>query len=232
MEPKYTDVLLDLDDTLIDTAENTRLTLIELYNDYQFGNYFPSFTDFYEIYYANVSQLWELYGKGQITKATLQRERFIAPLNFIEEVTEEQALTINDDFISRVMQKGTLIKGAIELLDYLQPRYKIHILSNGFTEMQYVKIKSAGLDGYFDKVILSDEVGANKPHPNLFSFALEKIGVTHDNTIMVGDNLFTDIGGAYNSGIDQIWFNPKDKPTEDFQPTYIVKELAEIKGIL
>lgn len=229
---RYTDILLDLDDTLIDTVENTRLTLIELYDDYGFGNYFPSFADFYEIYFANVSQLWELYGRGKITKATLQRERFIAPLNFVEEITEEQALAINDDFIERVMLKGTLIDGAVDLLDYLQSRYKIHILSNGFTEMQYVKIKSARLDNYFDKVILSDEVGVNKPHPDLFSFALEKIGVGTDNTIMIGDNLFTDIGGAYHSGIDQIWFNPKSKPIKDFQPTYIVKELSEIKSIL
>lgn len=229
---KYTDILLDLDDTLIDTVENTRLTLIELYDDYNFANYFPSFTDFYTIYYASVSQLWELYSQGKISKATLQRERFIAPLSLIEEITEEQALAINDDYIERIMQKGTLIDGAIELLDYLKPKYNIHILSNGFTEMQYIKMETAGLSGYFDKVILSDEVGVNKPHPDLFTHALKEIGVNKDNVMMIGDNLFTDIEGAYNSGIDQIWFNPAHKPVKDFQPTYIVDKLSDIKCIL
>jgi putative hydrolase of the HAD superfamily len=179
-----------------------------------------------------VSRLWELYGRGKITKAILHRERFIAPLNTVEEISDEQALAINDEFIKRVMKKGTLITGAEELLDYLKSRYSLHILSNGFTEMQYVKIESAGLTGYFDKIILSDEVGVNKPHPDLFSFALKKIGADRDRVIMIGDNLFTDIGGAYNSGIDQVWYNPEHKPIQDFQPTYIVDKLYDIKNIL
>ncbi|MDR0824461.1 MAG: YjjG family noncanonical pyrimidine nucleotidase [Prevotella sp.] len=232
MDLKYTDILLDLDDTLIDTVENTRLTLVELYDEYHFSNYFPSFDDFYTIYYVNVSRLWELYGRGQITKAMLHRERFIAPLNAVEEISDEQALAINDEFIKRVMKKGTLIAGAKELLDYLKSRYSLHILSNGFTEMQHVKIESAGLTGYFDKIILSDEVGVNKPHPDLFSFALKKIGADRDRIIMIGDNLFTDIGGAYNSGIDQIWYNPGHKPIQDFRPTYVVDKLSGIEGIL
>lgn len=232
MKIKYTDILLDLDDTLIDTVENTRLTLVELFEDYNFASYFPSFDDFYTIYYANVSQLWELYGQGKISKATLQRERFIAPLSLVEEITEEQALAINDDYIERIMRKGTLIDGAIDLLNYLQERYKLHILSNGFTEMQYIKMESAGLSGYFNKVILSDEVGVNKPHPDLFAHTLREIGVDKKDVIMIGDNLFTDIGGACNSGIDQIWFNPGDKPVKDFEPTYVVNKLADIKNIL
>lgn len=229
---KYSDILLDLDDTLIDTIENTRLTLTEIYDDYAFSRYFPSFHDFYTIYYANVSHLWELYGRGQITKQTLQRERFIGPLNNIEEVSEEQALAINDDFIARIMKKGVLVEGAKELLDYLHPRYRIHILSNGFTEMQYIKMESAGISFYFDKVILSDKVGVNKPHPDIFTYALTEIGVKPENIIMVGDNLFTDIGGAYNSGLDQIWYNPKNKSSEDFEPTHTVARLEEIRDIL
>ncbi|WP_029905272.1 YjjG family noncanonical pyrimidine nucleotidase [Prevotella sp. 10(H)] len=229
---KYTDILLDLDDTLIDTVENTRLTLIEIYDDYNFASYFPSFQDFYTIYYDNVSRLWELYGRGKITKKTLQRERFVAPLSIVEQISEEQALAINDDFIARIMLKGTLVEGAKELLDYLQSRYRIHILSNGFTEMQYVKMDSAGLTPYFDKVILSDVVGVNKPHPDIFTYALKEIGVPADKVIMIGDNHFTDIGGAYHSGIDQIWYNPQGKPTDDFIPTYTVKKLDEIKNIL
>lgn len=229
---KYTDILLDLDDTLIDTAENTRLTVGELYEDYNFGNYFPSFIDFYTIYHANVSRLWELYSRGKITKKTLQRERFIGALTAVEEISDEQALSINDDFISRVMEKKTLIEGAIEILDYLHSRYKIHILSNGFTEMQYKKIDTSGLSSYFDKIILSDVVGVNKPHPDIFTYAVKEIGICKDKIIMIGDNLHTDIKGAYDSNIDQIWFNPDNRLSEDFKPTYVVNRLEEIKNIL
>ncbi|MDR1089543.1 MAG: YjjG family noncanonical pyrimidine nucleotidase [Prevotella sp.] len=229
---KYTDIFLDLDDTLIDTAENTRITVSEIYKDYNFGNYFPSFDDFYTIYYANVSCLWELYSQGKISKKTLQRERFVGALSMVEEIGEEQALAINDDFIVRVMEKGVLIEGAKELLDYLYPKYKIHILSNGFTEMQYKKINSAGLSSYFDKIILSDKVGVNKPHPDIFTYALNEAGKHRNEVIMIGDNMVNDIQGAYNCEIDQIWFNPEDVPPVDIKPTYTVKRLDEIKSIL
>lgn len=229
---KYTDILLDLDDTLIDTAENTRITVGEIYEDYNFGNYFPSFNDFYTIYYANVSRLWQLYSHGKITKKTLQRERFLGALNTVEEITEEQALAINDDFIARIMEKGVLIEGAKELLDYLSPKYKIHILSNGFTEMQYKKMDSAGLSSYFDKVILSDIVGVNKPHSDIFAYAMNEVGRNKNEVIMIGDNVVNDIQGAYDYGIDQIWFNPEGISPGDIKPTYTVRSLDEIKTIL
>ena len=229
---KYTDIFLDLDDTLIDTAENTRITVSEIYKDYNFGNYFPSFDDFYTIYYANVSRLWELYSHGEISKKTLQRERFVGALTTVEDISDEQALAINDDFIARIMQKGILIEGAKELLDYLYPKYKIHILSNGFTEMQYKKIDSAGLSSYFDKVILSDKVGINKPHPDIFMHALNEVRKNKEEVIMIGDNVVNDIQGAYNCEIDQIWFNPEDVSSGDIKPTYTVQKLDEIKNIL
>lgn len=231
-EMRYTDIFLDLDDTLIDTAENTRVTVSEIYEDYNLGNYFPSFDDFYTIYYANVSRLWELYSHGRISKKTLQRERFVGALSMVEEISEEQALAINDDFIARVMEKGILIEGAKDLLDYLYPKYKIHILSNGFTEMQYKKMDSAGLSSYFDKIILSDKVGINKPHPDIFTYALDEVQKDKKEVIMIGDNVVNDIQGAYNCEIDQIWFNPEDLSPGNIKPTYTVKKLDEIKNIL
>jgi putative hydrolase of the HAD superfamily len=229
---KYTDILFDLDDTLIDTAENTRITVGELYEDYNFGNYFPSFNDFFVIYYANISRLWQLYSHGRISKKTLHRERFIGALNMVEEISEEQALAINDDFIVRVMEKGALIEGAKELLDYLHSKYNIHILSNGFTEMQYKKMDSAGLSAYFDKVILSDVVGVNKPHSDIFAYALNEIEKDKEDVIMIGDNVINDILGASDYGIDQIWLNPENISPGDVRPTYTVRLLDEIKAIL
>ncbi|MBB4036349.1 putative hydrolase of the HAD superfamily [Dysgonomonas hofstadii] len=230
---KYTDILLDLDDTLIDTEANTRITVEEVYNDYNLGEYFDSFPAFFSFYHTNVSKLWDMYNKGQITKDEIQIERFGVSLRHIPEFNESRIKEINEDYIQRVMLKDTLIDGAMEFLEYLKPLYKIHILSNGFTEMQYKKMESAGIpQSYFDKIILSDVVGVNKPHPGIFKYALDKTGVTAEQVIMIGDNLQTDILGAKNSGIDQIWFNPKNKPSVEIQPTHTVNRLSEITYIL
>jgi len=230
---KYTDILLDLDDTLIDTAANTKITVEEVYNDYNLEKYFDSFPVFFSFYHANVSKLWDMYNKGQITKDEIQIERFGVSLRHIPDFNESRIKEINEDYIQRVMQKDTLIDGAIDLLDYLKPRYKIHILSNGFTEMQYKKMESAGISqSYFDNIILSDIVGVNKPHPDIFRYALNKTGTIAKQVIMIGDNLQTDILGALNSGIDQIWFNPENKLSGDIKPTYTINWLSEITEIL
>jgi len=98
--------------------------------------------------------------------------------------------------------------------------------------MQYKKMDSAGLSSYFDKVILSDIVGVNKPHPDIFAYALNEVGQIRDKVIMIGDNLINDIQGALDYGIDQIWFNPEDISPGDIKPTYTVRSLDEIRKIL
>ncbi|MFV0417788.1 MAG: YjjG family noncanonical pyrimidine nucleotidase [Dysgonomonas sp.] len=230
---KYTNILIDLDDTLIDTARNTKETVREIYNDYQFEEYFGTFERFFSLYHGNVSRLWDLYNKGQISKEEIQNERFAVSLRHIEGFEYKRIQTINDDYIERIMKKEAIVEGAIELLEYLKPKYKMHILSNGFTEMQYTKMESAGLSlNYFDNIILSDKVGVNKPHPDIFKYTIKKTGARPNEIIMIGDNILTDIKGAYDSCIDQIWYNPESKPSEEFEPTHTVRKLSEIKDIL
>ena len=108
----------------------------------------------------------------------------------------------------------------------------MHILSNGFREVQYKKIENSGLKPYFDKIILSDEIGVNKPHADFFMHALKKTNANRSHTLMIGDSWDADIVGAYNSNIDQLWFNPEEHHPNAFTPTYCVKTLSEIKAIL
>lgn len=229
---KYTTVFFDLDDTLWDTINNGRETLEDIYNDYGINRYYPTFADFYTVYSPNTDMLWSMYSRGEIDKSTLMRERFLFPFRLFDEVTEELSSKMNKDFLDRVRFKKRTVDGAIALLDYLKRKYKLHIISNGFSEVQYTKMDSAGLTSYFDKVILSDAVGINKPHPGIFNFALNEVGANADQTIMIGDNLQTDIVGAKNSGIDQIWFNPKGKDANDVEPTCIVGSLLDIMTVL
>lgn len=229
---KYSTIFIDLDDTLLDTVYNTVDTLKELYADYGLEKYFGSFNAFFETFQNNNLNNWRLYECNQISKDALIRNRFIGAFRSVDEVDDKKALEINADYIERIVKKDRLIDGAKELLDYLKQKYKISTISNGFTEMQFRKMKSAGLSSYFDKVILSDEVGINKPHPDIFDYALREAGVERANAIMIGDNYFSDIAGASNSGIDQIWFNPAGKLATDLKPTYTVRNLNEIKNIL
>ncbi len=246
----YRDLFIDLDDTLWDIHRNGKECLEAIYVDYGYGKYYPGFEDYYDVYMRNNNRLWGLYRDGVIQKEELIVERFLAPVSEFGITDLEYAKRLNDDFLERTTRKTGLIDGTMELLEYLKPKYRMHILSNGFTEVQHKKIGNSGLRPYFDTVILSEEVGVNKPHPGMFTHALERAGARREQTVMIGDSWEADIVGAYRSGIDQIWLNPTGEvPTgavlmgktnaeevslgEAFViPTYTVGSLKEIKEIL
>ena len=230
---KYSTVFLDLDDTLIDTIQNTRDAVEELYEDYRLDKYFKSFDDFYKNYFQpNNLFLWSEYEHQRISKEYLLRNRFIKALESVDEIDEKHSLKINNDYIRIVVRKPILIKVLLEKLDYLKPKYKICILSNGFTEMQYNKIRNAGLAEYFDDIILSDKIGINKPQREIFDYAINRSGTPRKEIIMIGDNFSTDITGAHNAQIDQLWYNPKRYESKEFVPTYTINSLTEIMDIL
>lgn len=230
---RYDTILFDFDDTLIDTLYNTQETLREIYEDYALGRYYPSFDYFFlQVFKPANLGLWKQYEHGEIKKSSLMDERFHRVFADIDEIDNAQTVRINGDYIGRIMRKKKVIPGAIDLLEYLKPKYKLVLLSNGFSEMQYTKIENNGMSDYFDAVILSDQVGVNKPHPDIFRFALNEVHTTPDRAIMVGDNYDTDITGAYNSGVDQLWYNPAQTEKKSFSPTHTVANLLEIRGIL
>lgn len=230
---KYTTIFFDLDDTLIDTALNSKQVLEEVYTDYRINKYYPTFSDFFEKYKSINLHLWDQYEQNLISKEELKKGRFQQALRDFTSITTEQSLEMNNDFMGRVSNKKNIIEGVEGILEYLHPKYRLYIISNGFLEVQDKKIKNAGLDSYFKDVFLSDHVGKNKPHPLIFNYALKEANTTTQECIMIGDNINTDIIGAKNLGIDQIWFNPKDtRDTNSITPTYTVKTLHDIKSIL
>ncbi len=254
----YRDLFVDLDDTLWDIHRNGKECLEAIYVDYGYREYYPEFEGYYDVYMRNNNRLWGLYRDGVILKEELIVERFLTPVREFGITDPEYAKMLNDDFLERTTRKTGLIDGTMELLEYLKPKYRMHILSNGFTEVQHKKIDNSGLRPYFDTVILSEEAGVNKPHPGMFAYALERAGARCEKTVMIGDSWEADIVGAYRSGIDQIWLNPTGEPPAgavstgktnagevspedffagitfkgDFKPTYTVNSLKEIKEIL
>ena len=228
----YKHLFIDLDDTLWDIHHNSKECLEEIYNDYGYNKYYENFEDYYNVYMPSNHHLWGLYRNGSISKDELIVERFLVPVREFGIHDADYAKRLSDDFLERTTCKTKLVDGTMELLKYLKPKYHMHILSNGFREVQYKKIENSGLKPFFDKIILSDDVGINKPHAEFFAYALENTKAAPHEALMIGDSWDADILGAYNSNIHQMWFNPEGIESNGFSPTYCVKKLNEIKEIL
>lgn len=229
----YKHIFLDFDDTLYDTRRNADEALVELYEHFGLSAHFEQYVQFSTLYWKRNHEVWALYSQGKIERQELMTERFLYPLRAVGTGDEAYALHLNDWFLEQTSRKGALVEGAMELLEYLHDsNYHLHIVSNGFTEVQYKKMRCAGIDHFFEQVILSEEVGVNKPDPRVFEFALAKAGATVENSLMIGDNYDTDIVGAMGSHIDQLFFNQSEAFVPNVAPTYEVRSLKEILTII
>ena len=231
---KYKDLFIDFDDTLYDTYGNSVISLCETYEAYHLDRYFATPQVFYDAYWAANIDLWTRYSKGEITRPYLIVERFRRPLSVGKglEVTEQLCLEMSDRFLDFCSSKSGVVEGAHQLMDYLKRKgYRMHLCSNGFHEVQYKKLTACGLKDYFDTVVLSEDAGFNKPSKQFFDYALKVSGAHKETTIMIGDNLQTDIVGAHDAGFDTILFN-RWGVAPSLVPTHIVATLREIMDIL
>lgn len=232
---KYTDLFIDFDDTLYDTHGNAVIALGELFEVLHLERYFPQPEVFYDEYWKANIDLWTRYSQGEISRDYLIVERFRRPLSFGQGLEPDEAycLEASDRFLDFCASKPGLVVGARDLMDYLKAQgYRMHMCSNGFHEVQYKKLRSCGLDGSFDTVILSEDAGFNKPAPQFFEYALRQSGAQREMTLMIGDNFNTDILGAKRAGLATAWFNryPDYPATEPID--YEVTSLRELMNIL
>ncbi len=224
----YKSIFIDLDDTLWNFKANANDTFQEMYNKYGFERYFDSFDHFYGLYQKRNSELWIEYGDGRISKEELNRQRFLFPLEAVGVPDEMLAKKYSDDFFSVIPTKSGLIPYAKEALDYLSSKYRLFILSNGFRELQFQKMRSSGIFHYFEKVILSEDIHVHKPYPEIFNFALSSTQSQLEESLMIGDSWDADIVGAKGIGMHQMFYNNIHKDEYYFQPTYLINSLSEI----
>lgn len=231
---KYKDLFIDFDDTLYDTYGNAVIALRETFEWFHLERWFPDPQVFYDEYWKANIDLWGRYSRGEITRDYLIVERFRRPLSAGDGlvVTEPLCLEMSDKFLDFCSSKPGVVEGAHELMDYLKQKgYRMHMASNGFHEVQYKKLAACGLRDYFDTIILSEDAGANKPSKQYFDYALQVSGANRETTLMIGDNLQTDILGALGCGLDAMLFNRWQEAPSDI-PTYTVATLREIMDIL
>jgi putative hydrolase of the HAD superfamily len=229
---RYKNIFFDLDDTLWAFSENSRNTFEEVYQKHDFNMYFDSFEHYYTLYQTRNLELWEEYAEGKVTKKELNEQRFYYPLQAVGVNDRELSERFSTDFFAIVPTKEKLMPYAKEILKYLKPKYNLYIISNGFRELQSLKMKASGIDHYFKKIILSEDIGVMKPFPEIFHFALSATQSELRESVMVGDNWRADITGAKGVGMDQIYYNIENRMDFPFKATWVVKGLEEIEAFL
>jgi len=227
----YKHIFFDLDRTLWDFEQNMRDALAEIYVNHKLDLAFPNPDTFIDCFNRNNHYLWDKYLKGELTKEVLRYKRFEITLAEYGIESKPLAETIGDEYLTIMPLKTALIPGTRETLDYLANRYKLHVISNGFKEVQLPKLQRSNIDKYFEWVVTSEHSGFHKPDKRAFGYALSKANARKGESIMIGDDLEIDILGAKKFGMDQIYFNPKSNPHQA-KVTFEVRELVEIKKIL
>jgi len=229
---KYRHIFFDLDHTLWDYDTNVQESLSELFEIYQLPTVgIPDFQTFIDAFYQVNFKLWALYDLGKIDKQNLRETRFKLIFEKAGVSGSNVPKEMEEDFMQRTSSKPHLLPYSKEILDYLSPNYKMHIITNGFNESQAKKMHSSGLTPYFDLVVTSETTGHKKPDPRIFQYAMDKLAVKSADCIMIGDNPNSDILGAIRSNIDQVYFDPHEKGIEH-QPTHTIRHLKELEGLL
>jgi putative hydrolase of the HAD superfamily len=228
---KYKHIFFDLDHTIWDFDKNAEETLYELYDVYRLAELgLPAAAIFIETYTRNNHKLWAEYHTGKITKEELRETRF--KRTFLELGLRPNLLPLSfeDDYVKLCPTKTNLFPHAHETLQYLRERYILHLISNGFKESSEMKIERTGIGQYFTHIIISENIGVNKPDKAIFQHALDLAGAEKEESLMIGDSLEADIYGALNFGMDAIYFNPFNAPKPADVPVQIdhLKALMEI----
>ena len=204
-------IFFDLDDTLWNFSANSAESLKKLYEISPIlRKLFPSREEFIDIYHHHNYQLWQMYSRGEVTTSQLKHERWrrtLATRQF--EVLTAVCEELERNYLD-ILARGTeKMEGAEEMLKEITKFSLVGILSNGFTRTQYAKLENSGLWRYVTRVIVSEEIGINKPDKRLFDFAIQETGATQP-VLMVGDNFEADVLGAMKAGWKAIWFTSSD----------------------
>lgn len=225
---KINHIFFDLDHTLWDFETNSDIAFDAIFKKHSVKVDLQKFLN----YYRGINQkYWKLYREEKISKEDLRVGRL---KDTFSKIKYNVSIDIIDylavDYIEFLPNNNILFEGTYEILDYLHPNYEMHIITNGFNEVQFKKLENSGLSKYFDKIITSEEAGVKKPNPHIFQFALNKANAVSNESIMIGDNWEADIMGAKNVGFDVIFCNFNKEPVSESIKS--VSNLSQIKKYL
>ncbi|PWA04943.1 YjjG family noncanonical pyrimidine nucleotidase [Flavobacterium psychrotolerans] len=205
VKTKITDVFFDLDHTLWDFEKNSALAFETIFKKHQIN---LNVEEFLSHYVPINLRYWEMYRSEQITQTQLRYGRLKDAFDLMSfEIDDERILFLSDQYVYYLPKYNHLLEGTIEILEYLKPKYKLHIITNGFAEIQNNKLNNANINQYFQTITNSEMAGVKKPNPLIFQHALDLAQAQKGNSIMIGDCIEADIYGALRSGFDAVLFN-------------------------
>ena len=225
-------LFFDLDHTLWDFEKNSRKALEQIFYEYELNTLIKSFEKFHSTYKTYNSKLWRQYGAGKITKDVLRSKRFRDTLSNFNIHNSELAVDLGEAYINISPYQTELFPNTKEVLQNLKSAgHELHIITNGFKEIQHSKLEKSGILDFFQVVLCSEEVGVNKPNPKVFHHALNAANAKTNNSVMIGDDHKVDVMGAEAIGIQGVLFDPKQK-YKDGTHNWHINNLIEIHDIL
>lgn len=226
-------IFFDLDDTLFDFSRASLFSLERLWREEDTVRaVFNTAAAFIDEYHIHNTRMWQLHESGLVSSDFLKSERFRLTLSPDREDDSTLRMThhLNDRYLDILSSCDAPRAGAAEVLKELSWKYLIGVLSNGFKGIQYKKLVNSGLDKYIQRVVISEEIGIQKPDTRIFRYAEEATGASADSAIMVGDNPANDVGGAIDAGWRAIYYDCKGKPFESSSPLYLGK-VSDLRDI-
>ena len=223
-----TDVFFDLDHTLWDFEKNSALAFEKVF---KMQDLKVDMNGFLHFYVPINREYWERYRKDEITQKQLRYGRLKDTFDLIEyAVSDDMIDLLSVEYIHYLPKYNHLFDGTIEILDYLKPKYNLHIITNGFAEIQGNKLDNSYISHYFKTMTNSEMAGVKKPNKKIFDYALNLAKAKKENSIMIGDCIEADVQGALDAGLDAIFFNENNIQA----PVYIkqINHLLELKHIL
>lgn len=223
-----TDVFFDLDHTLWDFEKNSALTFEKIFveNDIEID-----LDDFLKVYIPQNLAFWKLYREDKISKADLRYQRLKKVFDILGAAISDSTINLlSEEYITYLSSFDHLFPGTIDILDYLQGNYRLHIITNGFQEIQEKKMRNSNIHSFFEEIIDSEMAGVKKPNPIIFRLALKRAKVASEKSLMIGDSLEADIIGAQAVGFHTLHFNAHKETPHQLCP--IIDHLHEIKSYL
>ncbi len=225
---KYKTLLFDLDGTILDYSRSESAALFGAY-DKIFGATPPD--GFLSVYQNINSSLWKEFEKDNISINSLKKKRFSDLLK--EFSLNCDPLKFSKVYLEELAAGGYLVDGSLDVLKLLHPNYRMGAVTNGIGVIQRSRIEKAGIGGYFETLIISDEIGIAKPDPDFFRITMEKMGIENrSEMLMIGDSLSSDILGGLNAGIDTCWINRNKIEQNEIIPSYTISDITELLKII
>ena len=229
---KYKHIFFDLDHTLWDFDRNSSECIAELFDTFRLADAGCLSADEFSRHFIDINKkLWSDYDKNLIEHGYIREHRFPMVLKALGIDSSLITADLNAEYLKLLPGKSHLLESARDILDHLHGRYTLHIITNGFSEIQGLKMDSAGISHYFTHIVTSENANAKKPDPLVFQYAMGLSGTTAAESLMIGDNYEADIMGAKSVALDTVFYNPLGVEVAD-KPTYDIRHWNELMAVL